>query len=105
MDLNIKRVDEELVTRFKRKALESGKTLKAWALGVLQEAANGELHTGRGEVQAAPVEERDVQSVREETDEEAERPCPDCGKPLSWNKVLRWWECGECGYHGKKERG
>lgn len=30
--------------------------------------------------------------------------CLECASPLVWNKVLKWWQCTDCSWHGKRER-
>jgi predicted RNA-binding Zn-ribbon protein involved in translation (DUF1610 family) len=42
--------------------------------------------------------------VSEDASKGVKRECPDCGTELVENKVMKWWQCPECDWHGKKER-
>lgn len=46
---------------------------------------------------------KEVEAPSEEK-EESSPMCPECGGSLVRNRIMRYMECGECGWHGKRER-
>ena len=114
MDLNLKGVDEGLVTKAKFAALQSNQTLKGWILGVLEDKLSKENQGGnggtltkeRGVVQAAS--RRNLSRVRggKKAVGEAVKPeptmaaetgdekCSVCGGQLiAWGKRKRCKDC------------
>lgn len=48
------------------------------------------------------IEQRGSVSV-ESVEAESQPGCEACGTAVIWNKVMKWDECPECGWHGKKQ--
>lgn len=50
------------------------------------------------------IEQRDSLPDEEVEAESARPECEACGTVLVTNRVMKWDECPECGWHGKKQR-
>jgi hypothetical protein len=118
-NLNIK-ISDDLMREIKIAQIRSGMMQKDWVTKILSEAVNvapeqqAQINSSAADVplpepmvpksgEARYHEPSNWPHALSEGAEDASPECPEDGKPLVWNKVLKRFECS-CGYQGKRQR-